>query len=149
MWAASTLCFFWFFRMGELTIPNDKAYDCSIHLSPGDIATDSHTNPTMLQVHLETSKTDRDRKGTTRDQLCPVSAVLAYLALRGTTPGPLFQPENGVPLTKTRFILKFREALTQIGIDATKYVGHSFRIGVATTAAQHGIEDSVIQKMGR
>ena len=102
----------------ELTIPNDKVYDYSIHLSPGDIATDSHTNPTMLQVHLKTSKTDRDRKGTTvivgrtRDQLCPVSAVLAYLAIRGATPGPLFQLENGVPRTKTRFILKFREALT-------------------------------------
>lgn len=155
MWAASTLCFFGFFRMGELTIPNDKAYDGSIHLSPGDIATDSHTNPTMLQVHLKTSKTDRDRKGATvivgrtKDQLCPVSAVLAYLAIRGTTPGPLFQLENGIPLTKTRFILKFREALTQIGIDASKYAGHSFRIGAATTAAQHGIEDSVIQKMGR
>ena len=109
---------FGFFRMGELTIPNDKVYDYSIHLSPGDIATDSHTNPTMLQVHLKTSKTDRDCKGTTvivgrtRDQLCPVSAVLAYLAIRGATPGPLFQLENGVPRTKTRFILKFREALT-------------------------------------
>ena len=45
--------------------------------------------------------------------------------------------------------LKFREALTQIGIDSSKYAGHSFRIGVATTAAQHSIEDSVIQKMGR
>ena len=155
MWAVSTLCFFGFFRMGELTIPNDTAYDYSLHLSPGDIATDSHTNPTMLQVHLKSSKTDRDCKGTTvivgrtGDLLCPVSAVLAYLAIRGTTPGPLFQLENGVPLTKTRFILKFREALTQIGIDASKYAGHSFRIGAATTAAQHGIEDSVIQRMGR
>ena len=51
--------------MGELTIPNDTVYDYSLHLSPGDIATDSHTNPTMLQVHLKSSKTDRDRKGTT------------------------------------------------------------------------------------
>ena len=56
MWAVSTLCFFGFFRMGELTIPNDTAYDYSMHLSPGDIATDSHTNPTMLQVHLKTSQ---------------------------------------------------------------------------------------------
>ena len=107
----------------------------------------------MVQVHLKTSKTDRDHKGTTvivgrtRDQLCPVSAVLAYLAIRGATPGPLFQLKNGVPLTKTRFILKFRQPLPQIGIDASKYTGHSFRIGMATTAAQHGIQDSVIQKM--
>ena len=86
MWAASTLCFFGFFRMAELAIPNDKVYDCLIHLSPGDIATDSHTNPTMLQVHLKTSKTARDRKGTTvivgrtRDQLCPVRTVLPIIS---------------------------------------------------------------------
>ena len=34
MWAVSPLCFFGFFRMGELTIPNDKVYDYSINLSP-------------------------------------------------------------------------------------------------------------------
>ena len=38
MWAMSTLCFFGFFRMGELTIPNDKAYNYSIHLSPDNTA---------------------------------------------------------------------------------------------------------------
>ena len=74
-------------------------------------------------------------------QCCKCTTVI-----RGATPGPLFQLENGVPLMKTRFIVKFREALTQIGIDASKYASHSFRIGAATIAAQHGIEDSVIQK---
>ena len=56
MWAASTLCFFGFFRMGELTIANNTAFDQSVHLTPADVAVDSHTNPTMLQVHLKTSK---------------------------------------------------------------------------------------------
>ena len=65
MWAVRMLCFFGFFRMGELTVPNVTVYDYSLHLYPEDIATDSHTNPTVLQVHLKTSKTDRNCKGTT------------------------------------------------------------------------------------
>ena len=155
MWAASTLCFFGFFRMGELTIANNTAFDQSVHLTPADVAVDSHTNPTMIQVHLKTSKTDRQcvgvtvTVGKTDDELCPVSAVLAYLAKRGASQGPLFTTSEGLPLTKSRFVLQFREALTQIGIDASKYTGHSFRIGAATTAAEQGIEDSTIQLLGR
>ena len=64
MWAVSTLCFFGFFRMGEHTIPNDTAYDYSLHLSPGDIATDSHTNPKMLRV--ATPQNIKDRQGSQR-----------------------------------------------------------------------------------
>ena len=42
LWAASALCFFGFFCMGELTTPDDSNYCAQKHLSPGDIAIDSH-----------------------------------------------------------------------------------------------------------
>ncbi len=42
-----------------------------------------------------------------------------------------------------------RQALQQAGVDHSKYNGHSFRIGAATTAAAKGIEDSLIQTLGR
>ena len=41
-----------------------------------------------------------------------------------------------------------KEALAMTGVDNTKYLGHSFRIGAATTAAACGIQDSLIKTLG-
>ena len=62
---------------------------------------------------------------------------------------PPFQLQDRTPLTKDYFIQKFRAALTDIGLEASQYAGHSFRISAATTAAEKGIEDSLIKAMGR
>ena len=42
--------------------------------------------------------------GRTTSKLCPVSAYLAYIAIRGSAPGPFFCFENGSPLSKPQFI---------------------------------------------
>lgn len=42
-----------------------------------------------------------------------------------------------------------RQALSKVGLPAQKYVGHSFQVGVATTTAMLGVEDSTIQTLGR
>ena len=155
LWAVSSLCFFGFFRAGELTIPSENSYDPQIHLSYGDIAIDSPNNPTIMKVHLKDSKTDPGRKGVdifvgrTYNKLCPIAAVLAYLAKRGNAPGFLFKFENGKPLTKAKFVASVKGALTSAGVDSTKYAGHSFRIGAATTAHLQGIEDATIKMLGR
>ena len=75
--------------------------------------------------------------------------MLSYLALRGTTPGPLFKFDNVLPLTRARLVDHMHEALAKAGIDQSRYSGHSFRIGAATTAAARGIEDSLIKTLGR
>ena len=41
-----------------------------------------------------------------------------------------------------------RSALSVLGYDYTTYAGHSFRIGAATTAAERGIEESLIKILG-
>ena len=37
-----------------------------------------------------------------------------------------------------------RRALVTAGFDSAQYAGHSYQIGVVTTAAQKGIQDSLI-----
>ena len=48
-----------------------------------------------------------------------------------------------------RFMKAVRSAMDQAGIDSSRYAGHSFRIGAATTAAQWGVQDSLIKTLGR
>ena len=49
-------------------------------------------------------------------------------------------------MTKAFFVAGKREALMSLGLNPKEYVGHSFCIGIA---AQAGLEDSVIQVLGR
>ena len=87
--------------------------------------------------------------GRTEGPLCPVAAVLNYMAIRGTAQGPFFMTSTGQPLIKAAFIAKVRHALKEIGLPYECFAGHSFRIGAATTAAKLGLEDSLIRTLGR
>lgn len=155
LWAAATLCFFGFLRSGEITVPSDAAFDPSCHLTFQDISVDQVTDPQLLRVHLKSSKTDPFRKGVdvfvgrTSNELCPVAAMLAYLAIRTSKPGFLFQFADGRLLTKPRLVDELRKVLTAAGFNAKDYSGHSFRIGAATTAGACGLNDSTIQMLGR
>ena len=101
LWAACCLGFFCFLRAGEMTVPNDHEFDPAVHLTKKDITVDNQTAPHTLQVRLKQSKTDPFRQGIylfvgkTGSDLCPVSAVLAYLAVRGKNEGPLFTYQDG------------------------------------------------------
>jgi len=81
--------------------------------------------------------------------LCPMAAILAFIATRGNCQGPVFLTEAGAPLTKPAFIAELRTILTAMGLPQDNYAGHSFRIGAATSAALAGVEDSTIQLLGR
>ena len=70
------------------------------------------------------------------NQCIATKEMLPILVARGALPGPLFQLQDRTPLTKDYFIHKFRAVLTNIGLEASQYAGHSFRIGAATTAAE-------------
>ena len=155
LWAASSVAFFSFCRSGELTVPSEESFDPSAHLTVDDISVDDLKKPSVLAIKLKKSKTDPFRKGVkialgrTHNELCPVSALLSYLQRRGKKPGPLFLWNDGRALTRESFVKAVRGALQKANLPADQFAGHSFRIGAATTAATMGLEDSLIQTLGR
>ena len=155
LWAAASLCFFGFLRSGEITVPSASSFDISRHLTFGNVSVDKLHSPTTVRIRLKTSKTDPFREGVdvfvgkSGCPLCPVSALLEYLVVRGSGPGPLFMFQDGMPLTRPGFVAKVKGTLTRAGIDSSHFSGHSFRSGAATTAAERGIGDSTIKMLGR
>ena len=109
----------------------------------------------MVQICIKQSKTDPFRRGVNRyvgktgADLCPASAMLDYLNMRGMSAGPLFKFEDGRQLTHQQFVDELCKGLKLTGIYQEKYCGHSFRSGAATTAAARGVEDSIIKTLGR
>ena len=69
--------------------------------------------------------------GKTGNELCPVTAVILHGEKR-TEPCPFFKFASGVPLTRPRFVAKVKEGLAKAGVDAGRYLGHSFRSGAAS-----------------
>ena len=142
-------------RAGEMTVPGEDQFDPDVHLAFGDVAVDSVRRPSFLQICIKLSKTDPFRSGVslfvgrTGTDLCPVAALLDYLTMRGSKPGPLFVFSDGRFLSRARFVELVRKGLCSAGVDQSKYSGHSFRIGAATTAAAKGMEDSIIKTLGR
>ena len=130
LWAASCVCFFVFFRVGEITVPTDNSYDASRHLNFQDLAVDNQLNP------FKYSKTDQLGSGLdiilgrTYQDICPVATAMACLAVRRDGEGPLFKFADGWYLTKERFTCRIREALVALGLRSEDYAGHSFRIGL-------------------
>ena len=151
LWAACCTGFFGFMRSGEFTATNPN----SPSIMASDIAVDSHISPSVMRVFLRRAKTDPFGKGVsiylgkTGSIVCPVAALLNYLASRPSHDGPLFIMQDTTPLTKDMFIRKVREALRQANIDPSAYSGHSFRIGAATAAANAGIPAHIIKMLGR
>ena len=155
LWAMCCLAFFGFLRVSEFTIPSEDSYDPTTHLSLQDIRIDNRDSPRLLQVSIKQSKTDPFRRGiqlylgATDSTVCPIKAMLSYLAARGSQAGPLFVTEQGRGITRQMFSSALNTLLTQLKLDCKSYNTHSFRIGAATSATQAMIPDSQIKMLGR
>lgn len=155
LWAPMNLCFFGFLRSVEICCPSETSYDPSWHLCLRDVSIDSITRTNTIYVTIKASKNDPFQLGVTitvsrtADTVCPVKALLPYLAIRGTQAGPLFQFASGGFLTRAKFVATVRQLLAATKFNPELYSGHSFCIGAATTAASVGLQDNVIQTLGR
>ena len=110
--------------------------------------------PDSLVVKLKKFKTDQFKRGfsvvlaRSDSQICPVSALLAYLHLRGPSQGPLFLFQNGTVLTRVKFSKLVCETVLAAGWSGN-FTSHSFRVGAASTAASLGVPDYLIKALGR
>ena len=102
----------------------------------------------MVHIRIKQSKTDPFRQGVyiylgrTDNNICPVKAILPYLALRGNVPGPLFILKNGRRLTRQIFSVTLDGLLEELHFKKEHLNTHSFHIGAATSA-------KAIQMLGR
>ena len=78
--------------------------------------------------------------GRTYKDLCPIAAILLYMLQRGPGIGFLFRFADGKPLTRPILVSRIREAISQVEVSCDPYSGHTFQIGVATTAAWQEIK---------
>ncbi|KAL5509536.1 hypothetical protein EMCRGX_G004926 [Ephydatia muelleri] len=154
-WAIATSAFFGFFRLGELLMGSETEYSPANHLSWGDVALDTKVAANIVKILLKKSKCDQFGAGAdvllghTGCLLCPVAAMIGFINIRGSSAGYFFIDGARKPITKPRFVAQLRGYMKAAGLPSDQFAGHSFRIGAATTAARAGIEDSMIQTLGR
>ena len=104
---------------------------------------------------LKQSKTDIEHIGvqiilaTTGEKTCPVAALVRlYILNPQPTNFPLFRLSSGA-FSRFSVVTALKKWLFLAGLEQADYSGHSFRKGAAQHAADHGMLDEMIQKLGR
>ena len=85
--------------------------------------------------------------GASGEPHCPVAAMSAYLAFRGSTQGPLFLL-GGSAVKRHVFNAQFKALLRQCGL-SIRLTSHSFRIGAATWWSHLNYSEAKIKQLGR
>ena len=150
---AFTLAFFAFLRVGEFakTQCNDMSkiisiYDISCYGSP----------VSKVMVRIRSSKNDQTGQGASvvlvrnnQQEICPVTAIMEFLAIRPNQSGPFFIHFDGSPLSSGQFAAILKKSVEVAGLNPFFFSPHSFRIGAATSAAIGGSSVEEIKIMGR
>ena len=147
--AAVLTAFFGLLRVSEYTSPTRYTFDPNIQLTLNDV----HINwvRRLAFLRIKASKTDPFRLGVTlrlgatRNDLCPVHALLRYIVIRSLRCGPLFMFADNTFLTRADITTLLHRSLPQ----SINFNTHSFRKGGASALAAVGTPPYVIQIMGR
>ena len=156
-WAVSLTAFFGLFRKGDLLLANMRQFDKSKHLRRRDIC----LGPLGATIHLRHSKTIQNSERVLHvpipilsgHPLCPVQAIIQVFSMH--KPHSLDAPAYSLPpvvgssiLSQSMFSKKLSKVLNSIGIQSSRYSGHSFRRGGASWALQCGFPSDIIRMMG-
>ena len=118
---------------GEITIPSCSSYDPVVHLNCNNISVDSPTHPSIIKIRIKCSKTDPFHQGVdvyvgkTNQLLCPITSITLRYMVRIKACYRVFRFSNGSPLTKSKFVKRFRTLLQQAGANSSLYSGHSYQ----------------------
>jgi hypothetical protein len=143
--AFSLVAFYGFFRIGELVTKNSENV---VQLSSVQFSND------LMSITIPRSKASLfpevvNIRNQSPSCMCPINVTKMFLSRRGDTEGPLFAHPDGTPFTYTYIKRILTTILSFLGLDLSRYKGHSFRIGAATEAANAGFSDAQIRLMGR
>ena len=111
-----------------------------------------------LVVTIKKSKTDQYSFGRKvgvcfgdHEETCPVKAVTAWMKAGGIGDGPLFRPVRWSKVQQQRLSDKAVARMVKrygadIGLEASKFSGHSLRAGLVTSAIQAGVDPLDVQR---
>lgn len=165
LWAAYTLGTYGLLRVGEFTIRTASEADRILrwrHISWFDAdgkcivgrGAPALQLASEYRVLLEASKTDPFRMSVSIRVASPVAvaAMRAYyctLLLAPPSPQhPVFSIKS-TAMTREFLIEEIRKNIGVLGLDQSKFSGHSFRRGGAQSLADAGVAPDVIKTMGR
>ena len=144
-------------RSGEFTVFSGNPAPALLNKNLSELRSDGGF--LFRNLHLVASKADPFRKGV--DIVIGHSASVAnalnvfasYDALRSADArhpdAPLFAFSDGKPLTKLVCVSSLRLMVASLGMDASRFAGHSFRRGGAQSLRDAGVPDHLIQVIGR
>lgn len=150
--AAMLVAFFGFFRKANICPAKDFSTSTEDISPVRRCDFESASDGTLVRVNLRRTKTIQYGQRILRvplpaipgSVLCPVTALQRLFSLVPAPPEAFaFSYEERVgarltPLTHRLFVSHFKAQLPYVGVDPTKYAGHSFRRGGATFAFQCG-----------
>jgi site-specific recombinase XerD len=111
-----------------------------------------------LVVTIRTSKTDQYSYGRKigvcfgdHEDTCPVKAVTTWMKASSVSTGPLFRPVKWSKVQEERLSDKAVARMVKrygadIGLEASKFSGHSLRAGLVTSAIQAGVDPIDVQR---
>lgn len=145
------LAFHAFLRLGELIAKSKVSYNTVVQRS--DVHFDESRSVVFRLKNFKTKQTSSpitiQLTALPEPSFCPVANLKAYLTEFPNQQGPLFQFKSSMPVNYQFVTSHLNTATSFIGLNPKLYKGHSFRIGAATEAAQRGVPEHTIKKLGR
>jgi hypothetical protein len=152
-WAVCLAAFFSTFRMSNLLPKTQTTFNARFQPRRGSVFF-TESAAVLITDRSKTQQAAPDWQEfplvrIKHSPLCPVQALVQYFkAMPASKISPCFIQGNGVPLTINKFVKQLKTKLSNLGYDAERFAGHSFRRGGTTWAHRVGVPAEYIKLMG-